>query len=628
MTKIIIAVPNQTMYEQAQKVLSDLQVDAHVLKTTSETVVDDVLKAQNGDDAVVVVRGHHAQLLKKHMALPLVEITLSGQEIALLIKKACLVCTKARPHIAFIGYHSMFGDLSPFADIFDVDIQAYYANESLSIQSAVEQAVAAGANVIIGGKIAVEYAGRLPVSTLFLESTTESITMALRSALRVQYGINMEKKRYAQLLALLNYSFDAVLILDRVGRVTMTNYAAERIFHIPNKELLGKHIFDLLESGPGSILAEAIDKRKSIYSAIARTKQESFVVNMAAFRFDGADEGFILSMQAFKRIDELEEAVRLERMKFGYTASGVLDDIIGISTVMQETKREAMLYAQYDYPLLIAGDFGTQKVPFAQAIHNASPRRKGPFVCLNLAHITREMQQSKLNGLSGEHPLKGALELANRGTLLLEHVDLLNPESQYILLNLINNGCIMHPDGRIRLPVDVRLICTTHKDLRSLAQNDQFSLPLFYRLARLELHLPPLRAHTEDIALYIDKQLERLSHNYHKHITLSSGARALIHAHTWEGNELELRLFLEKLVILSEQLEITEDFVRHQLLGRSYNEEGAKVLPVAPVFENSEAAHLIALLRECGGNRAECARRLGISKTTLWRKMKKYHIES
>ncbi len=623
MTKIIIAVPNQQMYDQACRILADTKTDALVLRTSSGTVVDDVAKAAEGGGAVVVARGHHAQLLKKYTVLPLVEIMLSGQEVALLIRKALLASKKPRPVIAFIGYSSMFGDLAPFSDIFDVTLWTYCADGEEPIPALVDRALGDGADMVIGGEIAVARARELHAAALFLESTAESIAMALRSALRVRYGIDTEKRKSAEMMALLNYSFDAVLILDTAGRVTMTNHVAERIFGIPDRELMGRHIFELLEAGPGSALFDALGKKKDIYAAVAMTKQEAFFANLAVLRYSGGDEGFILSLQAFKRIEEMEETVRLERVRMGYVAEGTFDGLPGASSAMEEVKREAKLYAQYDLPLLITGDFGTPGSALAQAVHNAGNRRKSPFVSLDLGRITGEMQPLRLCGTQGEFLQKGAVELAHRGTLLIENVDLLTPQGQYLLLQLADKGLLMHPDGRMRLPVDVRLICVTHRDLRAMAGEGRFSWPLYYALARTLLRIPPLRARPEDIPLLTAAHLKRLASAYHKPVSLTPEAQALLNAHPWEGNELALSLFLERLVILSGELTAKADFVRRQLDLEGFSQKSADAVPAAAAGEEAE---ILAALLACRGSRAECARRLGISTTTLWRKMKKHGI--
>lgn len=623
MPKLIVATSNQSMFEQATELLAAERQIGDVILTSSQTVVQDVLAAQGGEDAVVIARGYHAYLIRHQTTLPLVDMVLSGQEIALIAKQAIALCTKPCPHIAFIGFDAMFSDPAPIASLLDAELRMYCAKSPNAIAETVDAALANGADVIIGGEMAMSRAKEQGASALFLSSTKESISMALRMARRVQYGITTEKKKTLEFSALLNHSFDAVLKLDTTGHVTLANSMACGVFRLPEEELKQKSIFDLLELDDQDILSTALSESRDVYGIVVRTRREAFVANMAALANDEQKDGFILSLKAFQQIDELEETVRATRISNGYIAKTTFEDIPSVSPRMLEAIETASKYAQYDMPLLLDGEFGTKKTAFTQAIHNASPRRKNPFVRLNLAHITTAMQEEQLCGRTGTDAFKGALELAHRGTLCIEHVELLCANAQYILLNLIDNAHIRRPGMRAQLPVDVRVICTTHKDLHATASAGQFSLPLYYRLAHFRLTLPSIRAHREDIPLIITQELENLAKTVHKKVSLTPSAQALLHAQPWTGNEPELRLFLTKLVILSDGPQITESFVLKHLAAGG-DQPPAKA---APVYQNKEQAELIEALESSGGNRSVCAQMLGISKTTLWRRLKKYGIQ-
>ena len=305
MSKLIIAVPNQSMYDQAREVLTEEQMQADVLITSSQSVVADVRAVQAGQDAVVIARGYHAYLLRHQTDIPLVDIVLSGQEIALLAQRAVGLCKKTNPQIAFIGFHSMFSDPAPFAQMLHADLRVYLAHDPSSIPETVDMALSEGADVIVGGELALEHARRQGAVSLFLSSTKESLIMALRTARRVQYGMSMEKNRTQEFSALFDHSFDAILKLDRAGCVLLANSMAEKAFRLPAHLLVDRPLTDLLDLGPGDALSTAISERRDVYAAVVRTKGEDYVANLAVLHAEEGTEGFLLSLQAFKQIDEL-----------------------------------------------------------------------------------------------------------------------------------------------------------------------------------------------------------------------------------------------------------------------------------------------------------------------------------
>lgn len=624
MADLIIAVPNKDMYAQAMEVAREQEVDAHIVLTTSASVVADVMQLATNGTPVVIARGNHARLLREQTQMTVVEIVLSGQEMALLTEAVCKLTQKDGTRVAFIGFPRMFSDPTPFAHVFKADIRIYTADDAHDVEQAVAQAIADGADVIVGGETAVEHAQNHGCAALFLSSTTESIATALRTAKRVRYGIAMENKRAQEFLTLLNYSFDAIIKLDQAGNIILANYMAESIFHKPAGELIGRSVFHLFDVLPGDPLRRAVELCENAYSLIVRTQQEAYVANLAVLSTELETQEFILSMQAFNQINKLEETVRIDRLNRGYIAKHSFDDLSFVSPLMRQAKQNAMRYADFDLPVLICGPYGMEPHLWAEAIHNASGRRDNPFVRINLAHSTPEMQRASLMSVKIDGVSKSVFENAYRGTLLIENADLLTDENRVTLMQLISNGTITRPESGTSLPVDVRVICTTSKDLRAMATQGLFPPPLYYGLAQLDINLPGLNAHPEDIPIIIAEQMERLCRKYRRFATLSPKAQAILHAHTWHGNIQEIAAFLEKAFVLMHEREIDAELVSQLLAPYQTEQEKSVPPPAAPVLYSVEEAQLKDALHQTRGNRTQCAELLGISKVTLWRRMKKH----
>ena len=633
MAMLVIAVPNAEMLRQAQNAVSAMKVDATVVQTTSATVVQTVRDLHEQGAAVAIARGNHAHLLTQSTDIPVIEIVLSGQNLARVFDEAKKLCpNKQRVTVGLIGFRNMFGELDTLADVLGIRVGCYFVRSSDEIPSAVDEARAANVDVVVGGEIALKRAQELHMTSLFLHSTQDSIETAISMAKRVMYAIDLEKHRTAEFMSLLDYSFDAILKLDDKGGILVANYMVEKLFGKTANELRGMNIAELLHlENTDSPLLKAIRDRRNVYAAIVRGGDQAFIANIASINVDSQSLGFILSLQEFQKIEQLEEEVRKARYNRGYVASTTFDDMRTVSPAMQDVYDTARKYAQYDVPVLLIGELGVGKHALAECIHNASMRRKNPFVTVDCGGLSPEMQRSRFmgpDGMLGE-PVKGAFEIAHTGTLLIEHIDRLEENCQYQLLHVLRNKCIVRLDGKMMLPVNVRVIGTTGKSLYQCMLEGRFIEPLFCLLSQLELRVPTLREHAEDLPQLLNVYLEKYSAAYRKYLMLTPEARELIYCQQWVGNVLQLQLFCEKLTLLATEKEIGVDFVR-KILPSSFDQTdapraGGARLPV--ICDSPEEAEIVRALEEHKGNRADVAEALQISKTTLWRKMKKYNIE-
>lgn len=631
MAKLLVCVPTHDMLLQAESVVAARGIDATVRLTSSAHVLD-IARAERQNGALVAIaRGSQAEALRQNMDIPLVEIVLSGQNLAVLFKEARRISGKERPKVALIGFHNMFSETDTLADIIGIDLMVGYVSYSREIPEAVEKACADGAEVIIGGEIAMEAAARLHVAGVFLSSTRDTIDTAITAAKHILYAIEIEKRRAEEFSAYLDYSMDVVLQLEANGHIRYANYMAEKQFSLSVKALQSKNIADLLDLAAAEHpINAAMRDKKNVYGCTVRTDSVAFMANLAVINADTEYISYLLTMQDFKRIEKMEETVRRSNfMSAAYKAIAIFDDIKTLAPAMTEARELAMRYARYDLPVLIEGEHGVGKRLFAECIHNFSLRNDRSFVTVNCGALSPEMQQKALLGRDERTDGRGAVTLAYTGTLLIENVDQLCPTCQYQLLMLLESHCVPAPDGHAMLPMDVRLICTSVRNLSDCVREGKFLETLYSRLSQLKLRVPSLTECPDDLPGLLDRFLEEFSAKYHKYVAPDNEARRLIYSFYWQGNIEQLRLFCEKLVIMADNKVINADFVRLQLpdTGSARAENaGEKEKPVV-VVSVSEAADIIAALRRFSGNRQAAAETLGMSKTTLWRKMKKYGID-
>ncbi len=639
MAKIAFMAITQDMMKQGEQAAKDFDMDVEVKLVASDSVVDEANLAVKNGAAIIVARGTQAYLLQKHTQIPVVEVVLNGQELALLITEAWKLTGKKAPVIGIAGVKSMFSNVKPFAEIFNLTIREYFVETGEELEAAVERAWHDRVDIIIGGEIVIECAQKRGIPTLFLKSQLDSIKDAFRNAKRIAYAIELEKTNTAELRTILNYSFDGIIRLDNRGYVTVVNYMAEKILGISSDEMLGKPITDILKLPDENQIHQVLHEGKNLYSIIINNDNMALVANMANMTVDNISQGVILSFREFKKIEELEAEIRKKLYTKGYVAEHTFSHLVGRSQRMKELKAAGNTYAKYDLPVLLNGELGTGKSMFAECIHNASLRHNSPFMTVNCQGLPPAFLQKQLFGYVVENPytnytsrvVKGALELAHTGTLFLDHVAELDTYSQTNLLRMLQQGTFLRLESEKTYPVNVRIICATDVDLLRLVQEGRFNEELYYELSVLELQLPPLRQRTEDIEALLDYYMAEYGNLYRKYIILTDAAREVITAYPWYGNAQQLKRFCEKLVIMADKKVLDIEIVNQSLAAFTAvwdenkfgaNQATAKVV----VFQNPESSLILQSLERHRGNRRLVAAELGISTTTLWRKIKKYQI--
>lgn len=324
----------------------------------------------------------------------------------------------------------------------------------------------------------------------------------------------------------------------------------------------------------------------------------------------------------------------------GLSADYTFDDIIGSSRIMQDSKKLAMSFAASPYNVLIYGESGVGKELFAQSIHNYSPRRNKAFVAINCANISPELIDSELFGYergaftgASKNGQIGKFELADGGTLFLDEVAELPLHFQTKLLRALETKQITRVGGRKNISVDVRVIAATNRSLEKMIEEGMFREDLYYRLMVLNITIPPLRAHPEDILEYSNHFLKQaLQINCLETKILDDSAKALLMQYDWPGNIRELRNVINRVCVLSDVPVITREIVLASLKsGRSQQEfilknqtPQERLAEKRRIIEESNAALMKEALDISNGNRTEAAKLLNISRKTFYNMLEKY----
>jgi len=319
-------------------------------------------------------------------------------------------------------------------------------------------------------------------------------------------------------------------------------------------------------------------------------------------------------------LDQVQKALRIS----GFTDNDEdwRSEIITRSSLVEEKLSQAHMVAGTDARVLITGESGTGKELLARAIHNASPRRTKPFVAINCSAMAENLLESELfghikgsfTGAVRDHA--GLFQAADGGTLLLDEIGDMPMRLQVKLLRVLQENNIRPIGATDAIPVNVRVISATHRDLQQLMMNGQFREDLYYRLNVVHIEMPPLNRRREDIPLLADYFLERLGADLGANQTeLSPSAIAALESYPWPGNIRELKNLLEATFV-----NMLHEDAKHIDLPPEC------LLPSSCTSDAAERDRLLSVLLSTKWNKSETARRMRWSRMTLYRKMHRYHI--
>jgi len=305
------------------------------------------------------------------------------------------------------------------------------------------------------------------------------------------------------------------------------------------------------------------------------------------------------------------------------------EGIITRSPVMEDLLRQAKLVAESDASVLIFGDSGTGKELLARAIHRASPRRDHPFIAVNCGAIPAELLESELFGhargafTGAVQAHKGLFQAADGGTLLLDEIGDMPLPLQVKLLRVLQEGEVRPVGSTQAIPVNVRVISATHRDLDAQKASGQFREDLYYRLNVVSLRLPPLSERREDIPVLAGNFLRRLAERYRKPVpTLAPDAMAMLVAAPWPGNVRQLLNLLEQALALT-----TTSVIPATLVQSALKEDAAALVPFEEARKSFERDYLVRLLKITGGNVTQAAQLAKRNRTEFYKLLQRHSLE-
>ncbi len=479
-----------------------------------------------------------------------------------------------------------------------------------------------GMDVLVGGGTLGERTGkRCGITVRAVKSSKLTLEKAVRQAESIIYARQQEKLQVKCFSSAAASVQEGILSLEN-GRIIVANKGIGEILDINETDLPGKLVHELPEDVINAAFLRFLSE-ESDDDTILTFKGQNYYVRRSIVG-EKKRRQTILVFQNTRVIQLQEERVRSALRNSGFKAKYAFQDIVAESHAMNALIDKAKMYATTDANILITGNSGTGKELLAQSIHNASPRRKQPFVAVNCAAIPQALLESELFGyeegaFSGAKKggKSGLFELAHKGTIFLDEINSMPIELQSVLLRTIQEKEVRRIGAQKNIFVDIRIIAASNKNLKELIGHGAFRADLFYRLNTLKLSLPDLSERIEDILPLSSYFIRQYSKKYAvAPPALTKEDSNLIMGTRWEGNARELENVMHRFVLLRKMLRtcsIQDCFDQPELdHGRTFS----------GTLEEIEQAVIHARLGQHGGNKAKTAEELGISRSTLWKKLR------
>jgi len=431
---------------------------------------------------------------------------------------------------------------------------------------------------------------------------------------------------------ILNSIADGVFTIDLDYKITSFNYSAEKITGVLREEAIGQYCYDVFRANicqNDCALKKTIKTGKNIinkYINILNNKGRRIPVSISTGILRDKKGNILGGVETFRDLSAFEELKK--EIKKQYT----FEDIISKNHRIQKIFSILPNIAESDSTVLIQGASGTGKELFARAIHNLSHRKDKPFIPVSCGALPDSLLESELFGYKkgaftdAKKDKPGRFALAEGGTLFLDEIGDISPAVQVKLLRVLQEK-EYEPLGAIStVKSNVRIIAATNKNLEQLVKEGKFRDDLFYRIKVIEIELPPLKERQEDIPILIDYFIDKFNKRIGKHIEGVSGeVLDILLNYDFPGNVRELENIIERAVVLSRKNIISIEQLPKTVIENSISEEKKHKIS-GKLIENE--AHLIReVLERNNWHRQKTARELGIDKSTLWRKMKKYNIQ-
>ncbi|KVH36336.1 propionate catabolism operon regulatory protein PrpR [Burkholderia cepacia] len=618
----------------------DERADVRIVTRAYEDALSAIAEAGAARPDVIVAAGSNGGFLKTRAQVPVVVVSPTGFDVMQALARA----RRDASRIALVSAGETPPEVRRFVAAYGLDVQFASYQSAQEAEACVHELRDRGIETIVGPGLVTDLAAGAGMGAVFLYSHA-SVRKAVDTALEVAYATHAEAFRRQRLDNLLQHLRDGVVALDARGRVEAINERLASALGVEPAAAVGRALVDLRP--------ELRTLRGEDGDALATVRGVRYVVHRGPLVDRGVTSGSVLTFQESRAVERLDRALRSQPTTQQFAARYALDDVVGASAPMARVRDLVRRYAKSDATVLVLGESGTGKEMIAQSLHALSARRSYPFVAVNCGAFPEALLESELFGYE-EGAFTGArrggktglFEAAHRGTLFLDEIGEMPPSLQSRLLRVLQEREVIRLGSTEPIRIDVRVIAATHRPLLAAVEAGTFRADLYYRLNILNVGLPPLRERAADIpalaatllvqAARREARLAERLRDADDAARVLGATQAALARYRWPGNVRELQNVIERIAVeLAEEADENDPAAACGTLDPDALQAIAPELFAAPADaadtddaqtlyarrRRAEADEIRAVLDACGGDRDRACAMLGISKTTLWRKL-------
>ena len=586
---------------------------------------------------VIISRKGTAHLLRENLHIPVLSVPMSSFDVLTCLKEAKTLGTK----ILLPCFRNELSDVEIMEELLNIEILQGVYHGKTSLEEMVFEAQSQGCQVVIGAGVAGRCARKYGLEFVEIQTSKEAIDTTIESAKSVAQANRNEQQKAERYRSILDSASEGIIASDQKGIITNINKTAKEFLKINDSDVMGEPITQYLPDAP---IFKVMNLQKPVLDKLTRINKELFVFNHLPIMIENGVIGSISTFTDISNVMRAENEVRRTLAK-GMIAKYTIEDLIHRSHIMREVVTIAKQFASTDTTILITGETGTGKEILSQSIHNLSRRKSKPFVSINCAALPDQLLESELFGYedgaftgSRKGGKPGLFEIAHKGTILLDEISATSHSVQPRLLRVLQEREVMRIGGIQLIPIDLRVIATSNKDLGEEVHRGNFREDLFFRLNVLQIYLPPLREKIEDIPLLVMEFIRNISQEHKlEPITIPKSYIDKLMAYFWPGNVRQLQNTIERLILLCGSRFNPKIFEKlySELILYSPNEKEAIVEAnhislkeqLNHQKKENEADIIRKALERSRFNKGKAAEILGMSRTTLWKKLKELEIE-
>ncbi|EKS71580.1 MULTISPECIES: propionate catabolism operon regulatory protein PrpR [Caballeronia] len=597
-----------------------------------EDAANSIESARDGRPDVVVAGGSNGAYLKSRVSVPVVVISPTGFDVMHALTKA----RREGASVALVTHGDTPAEIRRFLAVYGIDVICASYRSAQDAENLVLDLRDRGVDVVVGPGLVADLAADAGMSAVFLYSRT-SVVAAFETALEVAQAMRREVARRNRLDNLLQHLRDGVVAVDALGRIEAINRRLAAALGIADaSRAVGQALLDVAPELDGVLPSADGD----VFGAV---RGVSYAIHRGPLASDGASGGTIFTFQESRAVERLDRTLRSRQGAQEFVARYRLEDVVGESESIERVRSLVRRYAKSDATVLILGESGTGKEMVAQSMHRLSRRKDFPFVAMNCGAFPEALLESELFGYE-EGAFTGArkggkaglIEAAHRGTLFLDEIGEMPPSLQSRLLRVLQEREVIRLGSTEPTRVDIRVIAATHRTLAQGVADGSFRADLFYRINILSIALPPLRARSSDVLLLAtallaqaarrDKALASRVPDREAAARVLAPLEDALCRYPWPGNVRELQNIVERIAVeLSDRdapvaLALDElEAIAPELFEDKSDANADRSL--RDLSRSVEADQVRASLAAFGGDRDAVCKALGISKTTLWRRL-------